>query len=110
MTSSTSQLDIRACLLLNDIKSTWLKLNHDSGQDVHVIHNVMHPQARYMNACYTAPKVGCDHKPDDCCNAHIKAVGRSRNVMEITLHWTRSIAMTGSRTKRFSGAFWPSTK
>ena len=69
--TSTMQLAVGATGKLSVLKSSWLKLNHDSGYQVKVSQNIEKPKARYFSVCFTAPKTGWK-KAADICKAMYK--------------------------------------
>ena len=64
------------------LKASWMKLNHDSGYQVKVSHNIEKPKARYFSVCFTAPKTGWKTS-NNTCKAHVRAVGSNREEMTI---------------------------
>ena len=73
--SSSAQLWVGTKLGKAQIKAQWLKLNNNSGHQVHVSQNTKKPKARYFSVCITAERQ---------CDAHVKAIGDNEENMEIT--------------------------
>ena len=79
--ASTHQLLVGSSGTLSQIKAQCLKYNHDSSRHVKVSQNIASPKARYFSICYTAPTTGWEDA--QCCRAHLKAIGQSRDEMEV---------------------------
>jgi hypothetical protein len=81
--STSLQLAVGMKLSHQDISSRWLRYNNNAGYYVHLSQNVATPKARFLSVCYTAPTKLKDRKAFDGCKAHIKAVGTTRDKMQI---------------------------
>jgi hypothetical protein len=66
-----------------DISSAWLKYNNNAGYSVHLSQNTAAPKARYLSVCYSAPTKLKERKDWHGCQAHVHAVGNTRETMEI---------------------------
>jgi hypothetical protein len=99
--TSTSQLSVGALLSKTNLKSAWLKFNHDSGYDVKVVQNTTSPKAQYFSVCYSAPTTGWKHSTTGC-RAHVKAIGSTEQEMSITsINLTHSCGRDdGNKRKR----------
>ena len=98
--ASTHQLAVGVKGKLPELKSRWLKFNHDNGYQVKVSQNVSGPKARYFSMCYSAPTTGWKNC-DSGCRAHIKAVEDTREDMTITsLNVQHTCSSADSRRKR----------
>ena len=96
----SQQLAVGITGKLSWLKSRWLKLNHDSGYEVHVSQNIEKPKSRYFSVCYSAPRTGWKDTGDHC-KAHIKAVGKNRDEMTITdIDTNHTCGVNHSRRKR----------
>jgi hypothetical protein len=81
--SSTLMLAAGMKFQFDDLRSNWLKMNVDSGHQVHCSQSTYGPKkARFFSVCYTAPKVGWK-AATNTCRAHVNAVGDSPDEMYI---------------------------
>ena len=99
--ASSQQLAVGVNGTLSNLKSRWLKFNHDSGYQVQVSQNIIKPRARYFSVCYNAPRTGW--KNAQCCRAHMKLLGGNQDEMTVTsldLMHTCPVGTDATRRKR----------
>lgn len=82
--ASTMTLKLGAAGKLTDVKSAWLRHNQQSGLQVQVGYNTVKPsKALFLSICHASKKTGWA-TATDCCRAHAKATGASRDEMVTT--------------------------
>ena len=80
--STTNQLALGVKLSHSELKSRWIKHNHFSGHSVLISQNMQRPKARFFSICSNAPVTGWKTALTTC-RAHIRAVGDTRDSMEV---------------------------
>ena len=99
--TSTFQLALQARGKHSELVGAWLKYNNDVGYSVHTSQNAKSPQARYFSVCYSSP-TKLKERSHDHCQAHLKAVGDTRDSMEIiSLDLNHTCCRTVKRKRQY---------